>query len=240
MLGSRFCACRLFSFVSLSPWAWRDLSVAGAAWAGQFCFKLFCKDELGSVVKDDCDALVFEGPPRAISHSPTGNLTVAPSSGLFVMSSPCLLNKSSIPPLLSDDLPPGLSDEHLGLPVPATMSNINPFTFVSATDAVAKDRAGRRDRPVLRHAGPSQVDDRQDPSVPSQLFFVTSSYSACIAFVKIEPRIILHFMQPICLTLNTDMRPFCWALARTRSMSRLTLVSLSSSLRVCSFTDNEF
>lgn len=182
--------------------------------------------------------LVFECRPRTISPPPTGNLTVAPSSGPFVMSLPSLLNKSSIPPLLSGDLPPGLSDEHLDLPVPPTMSNINPFTFVSVTDAVAKDRAGRRDRPVLRHAGPSQVDDRQDPSVPSQMFLWFSFYSACIAFVKIEPRIISHFMQRIRLTLNTDMRPFCWALARTRSMSRLILVSLSS-LRVCSSTDNE-
>ncbi|OQD78248.1 hypothetical protein PENDEC_c001G05638 [Penicillium decumbens] len=69
--------------------------------------------------------------------------------------------QTTFPRILSNELPPGLSDDDLR--EPATRKINTPFTFVSATDAIAKDRAGRRDRPVSRHPGPSQVDDRQDP-----------------------------------------------------------------------------
>lgn len=65
--------------------------------------------------------------------------------------------------------PPSSASEHFrGLPETAEMSSPNPSKIVLATDAIAKERAGRRDRPAPRHVGPSQVEDRQDPSVSLQ------------------------------------------------------------------------
>lgn len=105
--------------------------------------------------------------------------------------------QTTFPRILSNELPPGLSDDDLR--EPATRKINTPFTFVSATDAIAKDRAGRRDRPVSRHPGPSQVDDRQDPSVSSQS--ILFSHLAYIVFVKIELRVVSHFMQRILTNL---------------------------------------
>ncbi|KAJ6120314.1 hypothetical protein N7523_004594 [Penicillium sp. IBT 18751x] len=59
--------------------------------------------------------------------------------------------------------PSSASEYSCDLPETAEMSSPNPSKIVLATDAIAKDRAGRRDRPASRHLGPSQVEDRQDP-----------------------------------------------------------------------------
>lgn len=51
------------------------------------------------------------------------------------------------------------------------MSSLTPLHIVTATDAIAKERAGRRDKPAPREAGPRHVDDRPDMSVYSQSTF---------------------------------------------------------------------
>jgi hypothetical protein len=153
--------------------------------------------------------------------------------------------EKTIPPLLSDELPSGVLNEHSlllksslrsfahhtlsiipptsypenshDLPASAIMSSSNPFGFVSATDAIAKDRAGRRARPAPRHAGPSRVDDRQDPSVLLSKFFMH------LFLFSISYRFASHLTNTPNVVI--DMRPFCSALARTRSTSRSILVS---------------
>lgn len=53
-----------------------------------------------------------------------------------------------------------------GLIVSASeIMSFNPINIVRATDAIARDRAGRRQRPAPREEGPRHVDDRPDVSV---------------------------------------------------------------------------
>lgn len=129
--------------------------------------------------------------------------------------------EKTVPPLLSDELPSGVLNERSllpksslrsfahhtlsitpptshpenshDLPESANMSSANPFGFVSATDAIAKDRAGRRARPAPRHVGPSRVDDRQDPSVLLSTFLHALCFVLFFCFFFFS-RIILHFI----------------------------------------------
>ncbi|KAJ5331057.1 hypothetical protein N7476_000840 [Penicillium atrosanguineum] len=71
--------------------------------------------------------------------------------------------RSSLHCPVSNTSPSSASEYSRGLPESAQMSSPNPSKIVLATDAIAKDRAGRRDRPAPRHVGPPQVEDRQDP-----------------------------------------------------------------------------
>ena len=89
-------------------------------------------------------------------------------------------------------IPPFSASEHSrGLPETAEMSSPNPSKIVLATDAIAKERAGRRDRPAPRHVGPSQVEDRQDPLVLLQRICFMRFFLSSHRFA---------FYQRVCLT----------------------------------------